>query len=95
METTLLGWPFRAAISCPVTRFHILQLRSKGKWGLPRHIPTPHRAAKARGVQGLPEEALWIWGANVGSRLLLTGAQRALRRSRAYSKARHMPPTDQ
>lgn len=26
MDTTLLGWPFRAAISCPMTKFHILQL---------------------------------------------------------------------
>ena len=73
METTLLGWPFRAAISCPVTRFHILQLRSKGKQGPPCHIPTPCRAAKAGGaVQACPEEALRVWGANTGSRLPLS-----------------------
>lgn len=37
MDTTLLGCPLREAISCPVTRFHILQLRSAGgrtcPWG--------------------------------------------------------------
>jgi hypothetical protein len=30
-ETTLLGCPFSVTISCPVTRFHILHVRSDEK----------------------------------------------------------------
>lgn len=30
-DTTLLGCPLRVTISCPVTRFHILQVRSEHK----------------------------------------------------------------
>lgn len=61
METTLLGWPLRAAISCPVTKFHILQLRSvRDGW----------ERATGRGQALAPRQLTQGGGAGLGPREL-------------------------
>lgn len=57
METTLFGCPLREAISWPVTRFHILQLRSVGRRTCPRALEVSPPRARCPG-DNTPSEPL-------------------------------------
>lgn len=57
METTLFGCPLREAISWPVTRFHILQLRSVGRRTCPRALEVSPPRAQCPG-DNTPSEPL-------------------------------------